>query len=298
MRNKIDNILIGVLWLLAATLGTCFWFNIAFGFNIFSGAHWQHLAYMQAAQTPVKISFYISMVAAVFITLFVLYLLIKPRHRNIHLPHHMRAPVAPPARPAQSVTAPAAPAQAPTPQTQPVSNTIDTAPRPPRLNISIPSGNHNGTAPTALVASSMNPQTTVQRDWPEVTKIFSDAGYVIKPNPRINGMQTILCAIGMNETLWLGAAGVETTKMSNAIDKLNQVFADTLDDIYINVHGFVISAPDAGNSDSNILTFSDTTQLHEYMLSHKNPPLPADEQENFDAYSDYISTVIDYIGKI
>ena len=36
MRNKIDNILIGMVWLLSATLATFFWFNIRFGFDLFS----------------------------------------------------------------------------------------------------------------------------------------------------------------------------------------------------------------------------------------------------------------------
>ncbi|MDO4423576.1 MAG: hypothetical protein Q4C08_02135, partial [Pseudomonadota bacterium] len=76
MNNKLDKILLATLWLTASTLVTCFWFNIRFGFNIFSGAHWRHLAYMQATQTPVSGAFYISIIASVVITMFGLYMLI------------------------------------------------------------------------------------------------------------------------------------------------------------------------------------------------------------------------------
>ncbi len=295
MRNNIDNILIGVLWLIAATLGTCFWFNIAFGFDIFSGAHWQHLAYMQASQAHVKVSFYISMVIAVFTTIFVLYILIRPRKRHIKLPRPSTAPrVAPQPAPQANVVNQPAPVVHHEPQ--PVSAVPETAPRPPRLNIPTRTSS-NFTAPAQSASAPISAQPA-QRDWPELTKIFVDAGYVIKPNPRINGMHIALCAIGTNEELWMGAVGVETTRMAAAIDKLNQVFADTLDDIYINVHGFVVNAPDTATPSDGIMAFDDFNQLAQYMSSHKNQPLPTDEQENFDAYSDYISTVIDYIGKI
>ena len=79
MRNKFDNILLGTLWLLLSTLGACFWFNTQFGFNILSGTHWRHLAYMQVTQTQIKPLFYISMIIAVFCIVFGLYLLIRPR---------------------------------------------------------------------------------------------------------------------------------------------------------------------------------------------------------------------------
>ena len=53
MRNKLDNLLLGLLWILVSLLGLCFWFNIQFGFNLLSSSHWQHLSYMQATRTPI-----------------------------------------------------------------------------------------------------------------------------------------------------------------------------------------------------------------------------------------------------
>ena len=73
MKKNFENILLGLLWLLAATLGTTFWFNTRFGFNLFSSAHWDYLATQQATRAPISFWFYFSFVAATFITLFVLY---------------------------------------------------------------------------------------------------------------------------------------------------------------------------------------------------------------------------------
>ena len=47
---------------------------------------------------------------------------------------------------------------------------------------------------------------------------------------------------------------------------------------------------------SKILTFATLDDLRAYIAQNPNPPLDPDMQENFDAFSGYISTVIDYIG--
>lgn len=88
-------------------------------------------------------------------------------------------------------------------------------------------------------------------------------------------------------------------QIRNAIDKLNQIFSDTLEDVYIAVNGFAINAPDAATTEfEDILMFPSTDALNEYMQEHQNPQPAPDEKENFDAYSEYIDTVIGYIGKL
>ena len=290
MRDKLDNFLLAVLWLLASTLGVCFWFNIRFGFNIFSSAHWHHLAYMQASQNPVTPAFYISMVISVIVVIFGLYLLIRPRFRKFKLPirevnkptqHTQAQPVAPSPTPAQTPMVEPTPA----PRNEPV------LARPPRLNIAITPQLHNTPAPQQ---PAQTPSLV-----PQMREIFETAGYTVKNNPRIGTVNTELFAIGTNETLWIGATGVSTTALQNAIDTVNQIFSDTLDDIIINVDGFIISAPDANAPGApDILTFDNIDALRQYMNEHKNPPLGEDDNENFEAFSAYISTVIDYLGKI
>lgn len=314
MKNRIDNILLGVLWLLAITLGTSFWFNTQFGFNIFSGAHWQHLAYLQAAQTPVRPMFYVSLALAVFIMIGGLYVLMRPQFRKIRLPinktarkHHFfrkdafvtksdGAPNSTANNDASRIDTPPAEIQPAPPAPTQKTTTV----RPPRLIL--PTMNNYISAPTAPTLSSASaavPSATPSQDYPEIHEIFKSAGYVVKPNKKIGGVPLALMAIGTNETLWVGAVGVPTTDLRRAIDKLSQVFSDTLDDIYININGFVISAPDAATSEfQDILMFSSVSQLREYMRQFPNPPVPDDDQGNFDAYSEYIDTVLNYIGKI
>ena len=77
---------------------------------------------------------------------------------------------------------------------------------------------------------------------------------------------------------------------------MRQIFLDTLDDIEININGFIIAAPDAASpSDINILTFDSMGSLRNYMNEHQNPPLSDNDTEDFDAFQEYITTVIKYI---
>lgn len=289
MRNKIDNLLLGLLWILISTLGLCFWFNIQFGFNLLSSAHWKHLSYMQATRAPITPMFYISLVIGVFFIIFGLYLLIRPHFRKIKL--------------ATTVSTPSVP----TPPIQPApvqSNEFELS-RPKRLgNINHTMASPVQTAPlTAPVAhASDTPSqtiTTPEPDNTEITDIFESAGYIIKHPPRIKGYQPALLAIGNNETVWIGGIGIETSTMQSIIDLMQQVFSDTLEDIEITTHGFVINAADmASPGATNILTFENVDQLREFMSEHPNPPTDSDMAENFEAFSTYISTVIDYIGRL
>ena len=292
MKNKLENILLGLLWILASTLGACFWFNTQYGFNIFSDAHWRHLAYMQATQNPIKTSFYLSITFAIFIIIGGLYMLIRPRFRKINItPSDSKAPVA-----------------------QPVTNTSE----PDTFELSRPKRLNNGTPPSlspesqtyraAPVTGSFTPapatQTTASvatpaADDPELAQIFQDAGYTVKPSPRISGLQTSIMAIGSGETVWIGASNIETSTLQSAIDVMTQLFMDTLEDIPITVHGFVINAADAASPKApNILTFATKGDLRTFISENPNPPIDEQDLENFEAFSSYISTVIDYLRKI
>ena len=315
MKKNFENILLGLLWLLAATLGTTFWFNTRFGFNLFSGAHWDYLATQQATRAPVSFWFYFSFVAATFITLLVLYLLIHPRKRNIKI----SAPEKPVQTTSQSATnndasqiniIPGAVQHTPIENTTP-GPTAPLPPRPPRLNIA-PSNTfapamatvpaQNGT-PTPAPMTTMTPaiqsmpKQEAKQDWPEIREIFSMAGYVIKPEPRINGKKMALLAIGTDEVLWIGATAISTTEMQACVAKLKQLFHDTLEEIEIKVNAFVLNPTDS-TTDSDIVIFDSIDSLRNYINTHRNAPLAADDAENFTAYSEYITTVIEYIGKL
>lgn len=313
MRNRLDNILLGTLWLLAATLGTSFWLNTKFGFNIFSAPHWQYLAYLQASKTPVAASFYISLGVAIFITIFGLYFLIQPKFRKIVLPIIKVKKVNEKPQPrvdskpeptnhqsdaSEIITMPKPeqqPAQQiqPTPVAAPQNNPL----RPPHLNL--PTTNSYSAAPITQSAPTTNTSSGNDADNNAIREIFSQNGYIVKNNPYINRWRPNLLAIGTNEVLWIGAVGATTTQVRAAIDKLNQIFSDTLDDVYISINGFSINAPDAQTTEfQDILLFNTINDLDTYMKQHPNSQPTAEEQENFDAYSEYIDTVIGYIGNL
>lgn len=309
MRIRFDNILLCILWLLAVTLGACFWFNTVFGFDIFSASHWGYVASMQAARTPIKTGFYISVATTIFITIFGLYLILRPRMRKIRLPiMHVSniinkettdnpsiTPQNPDASTLDILPAELPPAQTSSPTTIPGANA-----RPPRLILPTLNGNYTSSQPTQRISSSPPPQSNnIDADAAALREIFIAAGYTVKPNPRIGTLQTTLIAIGANETMWIGCVGLKTTDVRTIIEKFQQIFSDTLDETSIEINGFVINAPDAPTSEfTDIMMFNSIDQVREYIRQNPNPPLAADDDGMFDAYSQYIDAVITHIGKI
>ncbi|MBR4892215.1 MAG: hypothetical protein IKZ34_03495 [Alphaproteobacteria bacterium] len=256
---------------------------------------------MQATRASVAPLFYISLIVGATLILFGLYIVIRPRFRKIKVNKPENTPVAAP-QPTQQVT-----------------NEFELT-RPKRLqpnnNLDILSQKTSAVQNiplTAPVASTQNTPTTQATFTPPTSttptqptsseqsvlnEIFESAGYVIKKPPRIKGLQTSVLAIGNEETVWLGAIGIKTTDMHTAINELQSLFADTLEDIHITTYGFVIGAPDADTPAPNILIFKDTEDLREFMKKAPNTPMDAEDEENFKAFSNYISTVIDYIGRL
>ncbi|MBD5391714.1 hypothetical protein HDR66_02820 [bacterium] len=327
MTKQIDRILICVLWILAATLGGCFWMRSLYGFNLMSGQHWQYLSYMQANQMSVRTSFYISLCAIILAVVVGLYMLVRPRglyrrKKNIHtikaqipgldaITDPMTAKAAQPTTPQETIQQTAGE----TPEPTVASHPAPPAPqRPSSPNMMRPRGPNGGMSTRTTTAATAQPTTaapspqfvapqpaprtvTSSSDFDRITEIFAAAGYVIKPNPQINNFKPALTAIGTGDVLWMGGVGIPDKKLQDAIDQMNRVFTETLDSIVINVFGFIVAPTDRDNNDA-ILKFDTPEQLNEYMSAHPNPTPPDDEVENFDAYSEYMDTVIKYMGKI
>lgn len=269
---------------------------------------------MQATGQAVKPTFYISIVVIVLIMLIGLYKLLQPRFRQITMPIFDRA------TPTQAtktvvttrttnVAAQPQPAPQPVPQpvaTEPVAQqpttpepTISTTPnvaRPPRLNI--PTVQRSAPVPHVPLTSAPQQKINPETEYADVRNALESAGYVFKGMPKIKGVQTASVAIGSDEVLWIGAVGVPNSDMQRAVETLSGVFSDTLEDIEIHINAFIIGAPDATTAPSNILQFATIDDFRNYITGKPNTPPDADDTENFDAYSGYIGTVMDYIGKI
>ena len=107
-----------------------------------------------------------------------------------------------------------------------------------------------------------------------------------------------MVAIGSGEKLWIGGVGISVQQMQTTINKLQQIFSDTLDEIIIDLSGFIVSPNRSDNTPAgNILTFNTVQELYQYMSAHKNPTTDTDP-ESIRAFETYINTVMDYIGKI
>ena len=314
MRFRTENILLCILWLLAVTLGASFWFNTIFGFNIFSPAHWEYVASLQATHSPIKTGFYVSMAITIFIFLFGFYLIVRPRIRKIRLPimkidinKHIQEHKEPINNQSQNQqqnvdasTLDILPAEVQTPQTKTSSMGSTSSSRPPRLTLPTLNGNYVSppSAPT-LQSNSYIDTRNSEQDSSELTEIFNKAGYTVKPNARVNGILTSIIAIGANESMWVGCIGIKTTDVRRIIEKFQQVFSDTLDETEIEINGFAIAAPDAATSEfQDILMFNTINELRDYMQQRPNPTISGDDEEMFDAYSQYIDAVITHIGKI
>lgn len=89
MKKYLETFLLSVLLGTSVLLGLAFWLNIKFNFNLFSAHHWNELAKLQVSHTPINIVFYISMGVALFILIFGLYMIFRPRFRKITITNNV-----------------------------------------------------------------------------------------------------------------------------------------------------------------------------------------------------------------
>ncbi|HNY25076.1 MAG TPA: hypothetical protein PKJ33_00805 [Alphaproteobacteria bacterium] len=304
MNKRIDRFLLGLLWLLAMTLGANFWFTTRFGFNIFLVSHWKYLGEIQAAGSEIEPLFYISLVVFAFLTVFGLFMLVRTKLRKITFDTGKESSlektvvVETPVIKMSEIVIP-----------EKKENVLSPV-RPPRLSIpvtpnySVPK-NQNNLRPDVPVNNIPEIPTQVKNktvsgiETSEIEEIFKQSGYLVKKPSRIAGFLPDLFAIGADEVLWVGGIGSNPNEMSNALEKLKAIFKDTLEDIDINVKSFIISDDNASTDDfASIEKFASVQELRDYMGKNKSREIQNSEQEDFEAYSEYIDTVADYFNKL
>ncbi len=299
MRNNFDKFLLGLLWLMTVALATTFWMNIRYGFDIFSGAHWEYLSGLQADRAIIKPEFYISLIFAIGIALIGLYAIVRPRFRKVPMPQSQSVPAAP------TAPTPVAPTmnnnfvgmQRPK---SPVSLNAKMARRqtqeqltPPTQRVPVQA------APKPMVPTPSIPQTPSANPLAkDINAILESVKYIMKPCKRIGKLNNPIVALGYDQTLWIATSNVDSTDMVDAIQTLVGVFDDTLGDSAndITPHGCIIGPKGESNNDL-ISTFATINDFKQYMNEHQNTMSADFDKELFDAISTYISTVTNYIGK-
>lgn len=291
MRNKFEHFLLSFLLGIAVLLGLSFWLNVIYGFNLFSKEHWNELARLQAEQIPVSTGFYVSIIVAVFIFVFGILLLyiiptIKRTREKVSNSFLSTAPMVPRHKAEEKKE----------------DNTIF-EPQMPKLNMSQPPKlNLPSNMAEIMQQRNENNQNKVKEpvtDYDAIlTQIFKDKGFMVKPNPVISGFSPNLFAIAPNEIVWIGAVDTDINKLQYAINRLDGIFTDTLEDIKININAFLIDTKNTYQSNASIFVFKTLEELKTF-VTELPPAWPKDmsnaDQENFDAYSEYIDTIIQYV---
>ncbi len=303
MRKFFEHLLLSILLIISVVLGMTFWLNTKFGFNLLSAKHWQELASLQAAHTPIDKTFYISLGVGVFILIFGLYLIFRPRFRKLPKPVISQQPI-----PQQPVVVQKQPEPKQVQQNQPVQNTQpephpqeQDVPvsalmnRPPKLNLpknmEALAQNNYMKQQNSVSDNNVSQQNTTIYDQ-ELRNIFEQNSYVVKPNLTISGLKTNLFAIGNHEVLWMGAVDCDMNKLKASIGKLRDLFEETLEDIPINIFAFILDTKNVYTPSDDIMVFHSIEEISEFISNNPADNIDEDEKENFDAYSDYIDNII------
>ena len=295
MRNKFEHVLLSVLFGIAVLLGLTFWLNIVYGFNLFSAEHWDELARLQAEHIPVSNGFYVSIVVAILIFIFGLLSLYISE-----IVHKRRMEIIKTSADLLE-TAPMLPEQ----QNNKKEQEEKIAMEPPRmpLNLSQPPKLN---LPSNMASVLQQRHESIQQKQEEaptrydslLAQVFQSKGYVIKPNPVISRFTPNLFAIAPNEIVWIGAVDRDIDTLQNAVNKLESIFTETLEDIKININAFIIDTKNTQPTSDSIFIFKSIDELKTF-VSELPPAWPKDmsntDQDNFDAYSEYIDTIIQYV---
>lgn len=300
MKRFFEKFLITVLWLMTITLLTTFWMNIKYGFNVFAGTHWEYLSMAQANGTQIKFDFYASLIIAIIIAVSGLYFILRPRgntmvtHPTNNIPNSQT----------KSVVSPTIP-QSPKPDSvvpqHPTVSPTNRPTRPPMMmtgarNVQPQQPQNHFVAPT----TNLQPPTAVQSNkmFDEITNLFESNGYIIKNCKRINKLINPVMAVAYDQTIWLSVANTPPDIVQDAIETLIAIFDDTLGETAndITVRGCIIDANGGESPNPDLISiFENIDELKSFVTPNTKPD--DYDQDLFDAFSTYISTVAGYIGK-
>ena len=127
--------------------------------------------------------------------------------------------------------------------------------------------------------------------------VFTDNGYEIVDLIRIDGKYPAIVAVGTGEQLFVATLVNDIDVLQNVLKRYELCFADTLEGVDINVCVMSVSENPVLSGDG-IIGFSSIAELRKYMTNHKNiRPTNSVEIEDFNAYTEYVSTATEYLFK-
>lgn len=312
--------MISVLWLNAMVISALWIFNMVFGFNLFSTAHWQYLSELQLAG-KVDARFYIFAAVSVVVSLAGLYMLIVPWHRKIRMRGGF---VEIPARAAEAIASESTPAAI--------------SARPPKLNLNtvfIPTRREVAEMPDRTASRAVRDIPPARSSAPpavldKIKNMISNSGFVIKNAPAIGNIHLDFWAIGSDEALVAGLVCNESGEISAAeggdsiwrangrefkspvwimtsvVQKLQALFIEVVGpDLKINVLPFVfVNGGTVANKDSvrniwdalGVKVFDDINVLDAFLNEYRPRQLDESEQADFGAFSEFIDSVAGYFN--
>jgi hypothetical protein len=309
---KKERFLLSVLWANAMALFAAWFFNVSFGFNVFSRAHWRYLSELQISGV-VDRWFYTSIAALAVIGIAGMYLMIVPWHRRIRI------------QKTGSATETYAP---PEPAAAPRENPLNPS-KPPRLNLNnvfIPTKRERAEIPVSkpAVAAAGSEKIGIIKD------MLARAGFVAKNPPSIDGIRPDFWAIGADEALVVGLFSGESGeitaaeggksmwsadgrsfqspvwRLTAAVQSIEALFLEVVDEgLKINVLPFVFSNGHIANKDGvravwdalGVKVFDDIGVFGDFLESRRPRELGEDERGDFGAFSDFIDTVSDHFDR-
>jgi len=127
---------------------------------------------------------------------------------------------------------------------------------------------------------------------------FVNSGYEINDFIRIDEKHLAIVATGTNEKLFLGTVGIDEQTLSDVLKRIELCFSDTLDPA-IKIETKILCLGDVNSFSDKIIYFESLNELQNYMSKNKNVRPETDEdREDFDAYNEYINTVMKYLFKM
>ena len=128
--------------------------------------------------------------------------------------------------------------------------------------------------------------------------LFTNAGYYISDLIRIDGKYPAIVALGTNEKLYIATLFDDYESLKNVLKRFELCFADTLEGLRITTKVLCVTKRDLDRDNEDIIRFENIDLLQKYLKSHENVrPSNQQEQENFDAYAEYISVALEYLFK-